>query len=191
MEPTAEEIVALYAQDEVPGRVVGTSARSRMRAENLPHAATKILLRDAAGRVYVHRRTESKDLYPGLTDVWVGGVIAAGEEPLAAAERELAEEVGLRGCVLEPVTCRWFTDAHTNYLAYMYETRYDPDVHGPIVHQESEVADGWWLPWDQLTARLDGDPDWPFVPDGRSHLVHYRALLEQPSAGAPRQPTGH
>ncbi|ANW22236.1 NUDIX domain-containing protein (plasmid) [Streptomyces clavuligerus] len=187
-QPTTEEIVDLYAQDEVPGRVTGTESRSTVRARNLPHAAVKILLRDAADRVYVHRRTESKDLYPGLIDVWIGGVITAGEVPLPAAERELAEELGLRGCALSPVARRWYTDAHTNYLAHLYETRHDPDVHGPIVHQRSEIADGWWLPWHELMTRLN-DPDWPFVPDGRSHLTHY-AHGGRPRSAAPSPPLG-
>ncbi|MEW2544900.1 NUDIX domain-containing protein [Streptomyces sp. NPDC047002] len=181
MQSAAEETVALYAQDEVPGRVTGTAPRSRVRARNLPHAAVKILLRDAAGRVYVHRRTTGKDLYPGLLDAWVGGVITAGEEPLAAAERELGEEMGLRGCALRPVTRRWYTDADTNYLACVYETRHDPGAHGPIVHQVSEVADGWWLGWDELTAGL-ADSGWPLAPDARSHLVHLAARLRPAEA---------
>ncbi len=175
-----EEIVALYAQDEVPGRVVGTARRSRVRAENLPHAAVKILVRDADGRIYVHRRTRTKDLYPGLHDVWVGGVIAAGEEPLSAAERELAEELGLRGCALRPTMRHWYTDAYTNYLTYAYETLYTPGRHGPIVHQSTEVADGWWLPWRELNAQLS-DPRWQFVPDGREHLIRYAA--QHPESG--------
>lgn len=172
--PNVEEIVALYAQDEVPGRVVGTAPRSRMRAENLPHAAVKILVRDADGRVYVHRRTETKDLFPGLDDLWVGGVITTGEEPDSAAVRELSEELGLRGCVLRPLDRHWYTDTRTNFLAYTYETVHDPERHGPIVHQEAEVADGWWMTWDELTARL-AEPGSPFAPDGSELLARYRA----------------
>ncbi|MFB9506803.1 NUDIX domain-containing protein [Streptomyces aurantiacus] len=167
-----EEIVALYAQGEVPGRIVGTAPRTRMRRENLPHAAVKILVRDADGRVYVHRRTETKDLFPDLDDVWIGGVITAGEEPDTAAVRELHEELGLRECELRPLDQHWYTDAHTDFLAYTYETVHDPERHGPIVHQQAEVADGWWLAWDDLTARL-AEPGSPFAPDGRELLARY------------------
>lgn len=170
-----EEIVALYAQDELPGRVVGSAPRSRMRARNLPHAAVKILVRDASGQVYMHRRTDTKDVYPGLHDVWVGGVIAAGEEPDTAAERELAEELGVKECTVRPVGRHWFTDTHTNYLAHLYETVYEPARHGLIVPQPEEVAEGWWLPWDELTARL-ADPHWPFAADGRALLARYERM---------------
>ncbi|HEY8978735.1 MAG TPA: NUDIX domain-containing protein [Streptomyces sp.] len=170
-----EEIVALYAQGELPGRVVGSAPRSRTRALNLPHAAAKILVRNASGEVYVHRRTDTKDLYPGLYDVWVGGVITAGEEPDTAAERELAEELGVRDCPVRPVDRHWFTDPHTNFLAHIYETTYDPALHGPIVHQPEEVAEGWWLSWDDLKKQL-ADPGWPFVPDGRALLARYELV---------------
>ncbi|MEV4714539.1 hypothetical protein [Micromonospora sp. NPDC049374] len=41
-----------------------------------------------------------------------------------------------------------------------------------MVHQPSEVADGWWLDLAELAARL-ADPCWSFVPDGRVTLEHY------------------
>jgi len=170
-----DELVALYAEGDLTGRVVGAAPRSEVRARNLPHAATAVLLPDGAGRVYVHRRTQTKDIYPGCHDVWAGGVVLAGEEPDQAAQRELAEELGVRGCPLTPVLRYWYADEATSYLAFVYEARYDPDRHGPIVHQPAEVADGWWLDWDELLARL-ADPTWPFVPDGRATLDRYLAL---------------
>jgi isopentenyldiphosphate isomerase len=164
-----DELVALYAEGDLTGKVVGTAPRSRVRAENLPHAATAVLLRDVAGRVYVHRRTDTKDVYPGMHDAWAGGVVLAGEDPAEAASRELTEELGVRGCDLRGLGVFWYADEHTNYLAYAFEARWDPARHGPVVHQPEEVAAGWWMDWDDLAARL-ADPGWPFVPDGRVGL---------------------
>ncbi|WP_307805835.1 NUDIX hydrolase [Streptomyces chrestomyceticus] len=176
-----EEIVALYAEGDLSGRVVGSAPRSRMRAENLPHCATQVLLRDPEGRVYVHRRTDTKDVYPGMHDAWAGGVVAAGEDPDETAEREVTEELGVRGCPVRPCFRYWFADDHANYLACVYVAEYDPDLHGPVVHQASEVAEGWWMTWEELTARL-ADPEWPFVPDGRAGLERYAQYLEEQSA---------
>ncbi len=83
-DPTDEE-VALYDPDDPGGRVTGHAPRSRVRADNLPHAATAVAVRDAHGRIYVHRRTDTKDLFPGAHDVWAGGVVGAGEDPDDAA----------------------------------------------------------------------------------------------------------
>jgi isopentenyldiphosphate isomerase len=175
-----EEIVSIYAEGDLSGRVVGSAPRSRVRAENLPHSATQVILRDAKGRVYVHRRTDTKDVYPGMHDAWAGGVVAAGEHPDMTAERELTEELGVRGCEVRPCFRYWFADDATNYLACVYEAQYDPDEHGPVVHQPSEVAEGRWIPWEELLERLS-DPTWPFVPDGREGLRRYARHLEERS----------
>lgn len=163
--PTEEE-VALYDPSDEHGRVTGHAPRSRMRAQNLPHAATSVAVRDRAGRIYVHRRTDTKDLFPGAHDVWAGGVVAAGEDPADAAVRELAEELGLTGLTLRPLFREWYADDHTTYLAHVFDTVYDAQRDGPIRHQPAEVADGWWMSVEELQLRL-ADPHWPFVPDGR------------------------
>jgi 8-oxo-dGTP pyrophosphatase MutT (NUDIX family) len=172
MQDEPEEQVALYDPSSPHGQVIGRAPRSRMRRENLPHAATSVAVRDPQGRIYVHRRTDTKDLFPGAHDVWAGGVVGAGEDPQDAAVRELAEELGLTGLTLRPLFTEWYADEHTTYLAHVYDTVYDPERDGPIRHQPTEVADGWWSTLDDLADRL-ADPDWPFVPDGRFCLRLY------------------
>ena len=173
---SAPELVALYAEGNLAGRVTGAVPRSQVRAGNLPHAATAVLVHDGHGRVYVHRRTEVKDVYPGAHDCFAGGVVLAGERPEDAAGRELAEELGISGVPLREVLRHWYADEHTRYLALVYLTRWD----GPVVHQPEEVAAGGWMGLAELRARL-GDPRWPFVPDGRQGLreLDRRGLLAE------------
>jgi 8-oxo-dGTP pyrophosphatase MutT (NUDIX family) len=169
-----EENVAIYDRSDPRGRVVGSASRSVMRAQNLPHAATSVAVRDRSGRIYLHRRTDSKDVFPGYYDVWAGGVVAAGEDPSVTAQRELAEELGLTGASLRRLFVEWYADDQTTYLAHVYDLEYDEALHGPIRHQPEEVADGWWVTLEDLQARL-ADPAWPFVPDGRFCLELYLA----------------
>ncbi|GAA2359356.1 NUDIX domain-containing protein [Saccharopolyspora halophila] len=133
-----------------------------MRAEGLWHAAAAVLVLSGDGeRVYVHRRTDTKDVYPGLHDCTAGGVVAAGEDPARTAQREVREELGVSSEV-RFLFREVFTEGSVRYHAFVYVTRWD----GPVRHQPAEVAEGWWMPVDELRERL-ADPRWPFVPDGR------------------------
>ncbi|WP_432485099.1 NUDIX domain-containing protein [Kineococcus esterisolvens] len=174
--PAGEELVALYDPADPAGRVTGSARRSRVRALNLPHAATGVLLRDGRGGVFVHRRTGTKDVAPGAHDCLAGGVVGAGERPDEAARRELAEELGVRAAQLRPVLRRWYRDEATHYLAHVYEAWWDGT---PLVLQESEVAAGWWEPAQRLRERL-ADPARPFVADSRALLAAWPRWWHDP-----------
>jgi isopentenyldiphosphate isomerase len=163
----AEEQVSLVDDS---GAVTGSAPRSVMRRDNLPHAVVAVLVRDSGGRVYVHRRTPTKDVYPGLHDCWVAGVMAFGEEPGPAAARELEEELGIRDVELRPLFSAWYADEDTRQLCHAFTTTYD----GAITHQESEIDWGGWLTVHELRERL-ADPSWPFVPDGRAFITRWLA----------------
>jgi 8-oxo-dGTP pyrophosphatase MutT (NUDIX family) len=171
---SADELVAVYDAD---GGVVGSTTRARMRAEGLWHAATAVLVRSVDGtRVYVHRRTDTKDIYPGLHDCAAGGVIDAGEDPPTAAGRELAEEYGILGAALTPVFTMRIELPPVRMHLFAYETRWD----GPVTPQASEIAEGWWMPLAELRERLSGR-DWPFVPDGRLVMERWFAEHDAPA----------
>ena len=143
-----------------------------MRAENLTHAATAVVVRDSYGRVFVHRRTDTKDLYPGRLDFAAGGVVAVGEDPHIAAVRELAEELGVTDVPLELVRITRYTDDHTDYWGHCFTTTYD----GPVRLQPEEVAEGDWWTLDRLVAALDSAPaDGPgsFMPDTAGLLADW------------------
>ena len=156
-----DEVVALY---DASGRPVGAAPRSRMRAENLRHAATGVVVRDPLGRVFVHRRTDTKDVYPGRYDFTAGGVLLAGEDPADAARREAEEELGVSS-PLVPLGEADYADGHTTYRAFLFETTWA----GPVRLQPEEVASGEWLTLEQLVAMLD-DPTVLMMPDARALL---------------------
>ncbi|MFM6848210.1 MAG: NUDIX domain-containing protein [Terrabacter sp.] len=169
----ADEEVALY--DEA-GQVTGSAPRSVMRARNLRHAASSVVVRDSLGRIYLHRRTVTKDVYPGLLDFAAGGVVLAGEEPAVGAVREVQEELGVAGVPLVELAPVDYADDQSRYRAFRFVTTWD----GPIRWQPEEVSWGEWVFLDDLIRRIDDEPG-SVVPD--SVAVWGRVLRRWSSTG--------
>jgi len=158
-----DELVAILDDDN---HVTGSAPRSVMRRDNLRHSATGVVVRNPAGDIYVHRRTTTKDVYPGRYDVAAGGVVAAGEDPFHAVVRELEEELGISGVELTRLPEGDYADENTRYHAYLYTCVWD----GPVRHQPEEVEWGDWMSPAELVAKFD---EWPFMPDTVGLLGSY------------------
>ncbi len=164
-----EEIAALF---DARGRAVGRAPRSRVRAENLHHGASGILVFNAPGQIFIHQRTWHKDVYPGRWDFTAGGVIQAGEDPDLSARRELAEELGLNS-VLHRLPDGEYRDENTNYRAFRYWTVADRT---PRL-QESEVLQGYWGTVAQLLERIREVPQ-EFMPDSVELFIPWLSGLK-------------
>ena len=151
-----EEMVDLVDEDD---RVVGVAPRSEVRSKSLLHREVAAICRNRDGAIYVHRRTETKDVFPGMYDMWVAGVVSSGETYEGAVRRELEEELGIAGAEPTFLFKHRYLDRHLNWWTEAFEVRWD----GPIRHQPEEVAWGAYLSEAELVAKLD---EWPFVPDG-------------------------
>jgi isopentenyldiphosphate isomerase len=158
---SADELVALVDED---GRVVGNAPRSVVRRDNLLHSSTAVLVRDPAGRIYLHRRSDTKDWAPGHWDAAAGGVIVVGEVPDSSAVRELAEELGISGVEPRPLGRHLYADDGTRCFEYAYEVVWD----GEVTHQPEEVVEGRWATLAELADLLASAT--PFVPDTRQLL---------------------
>ena len=61
------------------GAALGVFPRAFVERHNLLHCAVGILVRNAAGDVYVHQRAPTKSVHPSMYDMFVGGLVVAGE----------------------------------------------------------------------------------------------------------------
>lgn len=59
--------------------------RQVVERHNLLHAAIGCLVLDDEGRIYVHQRSPAKSVHPSRFDMYVGGLVVAGESPEEAA----------------------------------------------------------------------------------------------------------
>lgn len=138
-------------------RVVGTVTRAAMRAGRLRHRAVFVAVQGTDGRLLVHRRSEHKDLWPGRWDLAVGGVVAAGESWQGAAERELAEEVGVSG-TLELLGGGPYDDADVRLVGRCWRCVHD----GPFHFTDGEIVETRWVDAQALAGLRATEP---FVPD--------------------------
>ena len=164
MDP-ADELVDVVDEND---RVVATATRREVRRRTLLHRCAYVLLRNAAGEVLVHRRTDTKDVFPGAYDVFSGGVCAAGESYDECARREVAEELGVVGADLIFLFRHRYRGPHGQAWGAVYEGRWD----GAVRRQESEVAWHAWVAHQELERMLG---ELPFCPDSREIFERMRA----------------
>ena len=89
----AGELIDIY---DSAGERIGRVERSRAHGDNtLLHRAAHVFVFSRDGRVLLQKRALTKRIQPGKWDASVGGHLAAGEDYLTGARRELAEELGL------------------------------------------------------------------------------------------------
>lgn len=79
------------------GRTVGKATRGECHSgSKLLHPVVHLHLFDSAGRLYLQRRPEWKDIQPGKWDTAVGGHVDYGESVEQALLREAREELGIK-----------------------------------------------------------------------------------------------
>ncbi len=154
-----DEIVAIVDADN---RVVGEASRREMRRRNLIHRATYILVFNRRGRIFVQKRTTTKDIYPGYYDVAAGGVVLSNETYEESARRELLEELGIEA-ELECLGDRYFADDQNRVWGRIYRCVHD----GPFVLQAAEVESGEFMTVAEILAPGAAR----FTPDGLAILA--------------------
>jgi isopentenyldiphosphate isomerase len=162
----ANEIVAIV---DAHNREIGAVPRREMRAKNLLHRSTYILVFNARGEVYVQKRTMTKDVFPGYYDPATGGVVLAGESYEQGAIRELAEEMGIRNTPLTWLFDFYFADDRTRVWGGAFSCIYD----GPLTLQKEEVESVSLMTIDEILRRAEREQ---FTPDG---LYVVRRYYEQ------------
>ncbi|MFJ3441892.1 NUDIX hydrolase [Streptomyces sp. NPDC086081] len=164
----ADEILDIVDEHD---RVVGRSARGEAYARGLRHRCVFVLARDLEDRIFVHRRTAAKLVFPSLYDMFVGGVVGAGEAYDTAALREAEEELGVTGLPSPRFLFKFLYDdgAGRSWWSAVYEVRCEL----PVRPQAEEVAWHAFLPEDEVERRL---ADWEWVPDGLAAYERLRAF---------------
>lgn len=81
--------------DENGNKTGRTKPRSAVHRDGDWHRAIDVIVINRRGEILLQRRAADKDSFPGMLDISCGGHLAAGEDSLTGALRELKEELGL------------------------------------------------------------------------------------------------
>lgn len=159
--PSPDPMDELVYEVDDADDVVRTVRRGELTDKALRHRSVGILFRDAEGRILVHRRAKAKRVFPQHYDMFVAGMVPAGEEYDVAARREAAEEIGALDVELTAVGKFRFDDDAVPQWTMMYEAV----VTGPVVPQVSEVEWFTFLTPAEVERSLD---EWPYCPDSKA-----------------------
>ncbi|MFD3540284.1 NUDIX domain-containing protein [Streptomyces sp. NPDC058662] len=175
----ADEVLDVVDRDD---RVTGRAPRGEVYARGLIHRCVFVEVLGPGGTVFVHRRTASKLVFPGHYDMFVGGVVGAGEDCARAALREAEEELGVSGLEQpEPLFKFLYEGPAGAWWSYVHQVRCEL----PVRPQVSEVDWYAFLGPDEVERRVAGGA-WPWVPDGLEayrRLARFRARGGLGSAG--------
>lgn len=162
---SSQEIIQIVDENN---EEIAAMSRRLMREQNLIHRASYVLVFNSRDELFVQQRTVSKDIYPGYHDIAAGGVVLAGESYEESAERELAEELGIRDVSLVPCFDHYYEDERNRVWGRVFRCRHE----GPFTLQPEEVAGGRFMPLNQVMALSQSEP---FTPDGIEILKRLRA----------------
>ena len=107
--------------------------------------------------LYVHRRSDEKRIFPSLYDMFVGGISLAREPVVVTAQREVAEELGLKqgrkslsDPLLQCVVCTDYNRCVVTLFSYAMNIETET-----VKWQEEEVAWGDFVPYAVVEAAAD------------------------------------
>lgn len=144
--------------DEVNERdeVIGQRPRSEIHRLKLNHRAIHVFVFNARGQLFLQKRSELKDCFPGKWDSSASGHLDTGETYDACAVRELGEEIGL---YVSQVPERLFKVDACPETGEEFAWLYRCSSEGPFTLQEEEVSDGGWYAPEEIDQWVAEKPD--------------------------------
>lgn len=152
------EIMDVYTANKE--KTDGTHQRDVLMAKGDYRFVVSVVIFNSQGELLIQQRTAEKHSWPLYWDYAASGAVSAGEQLYEAAERELAEELGI-AISLKEVPSR---------LTVAFEEGWDEiyfiDLDIPVSElrlQEEEVADAKWVTEAEYLALLEEGKFIPYI----------------------------
>lgn len=135
--------------------VIGRATRREVHARGLRHRAVHVLVFNAAGQVFLQKRSMAKDTAPGAWDSSAAGHLDSGEDYDVCAVRELQEEIGL--VVTRPPERLMRIEACED-TGQEFVWVYRCQSEGPFALHPAEIERGEWFSPAEVTRALAERP---------------------------------
>jgi isopentenyldiphosphate isomerase len=136
-------------------QIIGQATRSEVHARKLRHRAVHILLFNEAGELFIQKRSENKDTFPGRQDSSASGHLSSGETYDACAVRELAEELGIIVGGLK----RHFKIEACGQTGWEFVWVYSLQTNDPPRINPQEIGSGVFCSASQIRGKVAWHPD--------------------------------
>jgi isopentenyldiphosphate isomerase len=145
-----EEVIEIVDR---AGRTIGLRNRSEAhRDPSLLHKVVHVLIFNDAGLLLLQKRSMKKDVAPGKWDTSVGGHINPGEDPMAAALREMNEELGIASAAIESLYSHIFACPFESELVFTYRCFHN----GPFPFNMEEIDEVAFWEIDDIRRAIGG-----------------------------------
>ena len=145
--------------------VIGQQSRREVHRLGLIHRAVHVLVFNAAGHVFLQKRSLKKDRQPGVWDSSASGHVDTGEDYDACAVRELREEIGLAvnpGAVAtgaSPPLQKLFKIAACPETDAEFVRVYRSQAEGPFQLHPDEIECGGWFAPEKVSRWMAEKPE--------------------------------
>jgi len=136
--------------------VVGQQSRSEVHRLGMMHRAVHVLVFNAAGLLFLQKRSLKKDRQPGVWDSSTSGHVDSGEDYDVCAVRELQEEIGLKLNAAPERLFKLAASAETDQEhVWVYRCR----AEGPFRLDPDEIERGGWYAPEAVTRWMEERPE--------------------------------
>lgn len=158
MAQNLDELFDIVDENDQP---VGTMPRREVHRLKQRHRAVHLLVVNREGKIFLHKRSLKKDLFPGVWDSSAAGHVGSGEDYDSTAVRELEEELGVRlptdvlqrkpeGLRLQGRIERLFKIEAREETGQEFVWVYRVESEGPFALEADEIECGEWFTREEI-----------------------------------------
>ena len=138
--------------------VIGKASRDECHKKGHVHRSVLFFIMDDKKRVFVNKRSSTKDFYPGYWSIVLGGHVSSGDTYDETVKREVKEEAGIDGApiYLTSFKKRFDEEDKENIKVYTFYTN------EKLTLDKNEIIRGQFMTINEIEEKLKMEK---FIPE--------------------------